>query len=99
MKKLMIATVALFLSVGAMAQSKMSDSKMMMKDGAMMKDGKMMMMKNGKMTMMTKDMKMKDGTMVMKDGHYKTKDGKMMMMKEGESVDKMGMMHEPMDKM
>ena len=47
--------MALMLTFGAMAQTKM-------KDGVMMKDGKMMMMKNGKTMMMDKDMTMSNGT-------------------------------------
>jgi hypothetical protein len=98
MKKVLIALMALSFSVGAMAQSKMSDSKMKMSDGPMMKDGKMMMMKGGNSMMMDKDMKMKNGTMVMADGHYKMKHHKMMMMKEGECFDMNGKMHKSMMK-
>ena len=96
MKKLVILAVAFTLSAGAFAQdSSMSKTAMgpkmghkMMKDGVMMKDGKMMMMKDGKKMAMDKDMTMSNGTMV--------KDGKTMMMKDG---DKMSMDGKMMSKM
>jgi hypothetical protein len=89
MKKLMMALMALMFTFGAMAQTKM-------KDGVMMKDGKMMMMKDGKTMMMDKDMTMSNGTMVMMDGTVKMKDGKTMMMKNGQMMDMAGMMHSKM---
>ena len=108
MKKIMIACFAVALSCSAMAktnitakapvQDKMMQSKM--KDGVMMKDGKMMMMKDGKTMMMDKDMKMSNGTMVMMDGSVKTKKGKMMKMKEGDMMMMNGKMSKmPMSKM
>ncbi|MGY4386506.1 uncharacterized protein YdeI (BOF family) [Pedobacter sp. UYP24] len=83
MKKVLIALTAVVLSFSAMAQT----NNMKMKDGCMMKDGKMMMMKDGKMMSMDKDMTMKNGTMVMSSGMVKMKDGKTMMMKNGYCVD------------
>jgi hypothetical protein len=88
MKKLFLAA-ALFISLGAMAQNpKMNDAKMdhKMKDGVMMKNGKMMTMMDGKTMMMDKDMTLKDGTMVMTSGMYKNKKGKTMQLKEGECL-------------
>jgi hypothetical protein len=54
-----------------------------MKDGIMMKDGKMMMMKNGMSSPMDKEMTLANGTKVMPSGDVMMKDGKKMMMKEG----------------
>ncbi|RWY51220.1 DUF6799 domain-containing protein [Mucilaginibacter gilvus] len=110
MKKMMIACLAVALSCSAMAktntvanapvQEKMMQSKMKMKDGVMMKDGKMMTMKDGKSMMMDKDMTMKNGTMVMMDGSVKMKNGKMMKMKEGDMMMMNGKMKmAPMKKM
>jgi hypothetical protein len=104
MKKLFFA-VALFISLGTMAQdAKMDDSKMdhKMKDCVMMKDGKMMTMMDGKTMMMDKDMTLKDGTMVMTSGMYKNKKGKTMQLKEGECLTMDGKktkMKKEMDKM
>ena len=78
MKKLLILMTAFTLSSGVFAQDKM-DSKMSndnkmdkmhgkMRDGVMMKDGKMMVMKDGK-------------TMMMKDGDCVYMNGKMSKMK------------------
>ena len=86
MKKLWIALTAITLTFSAMAQT----SSMKMKDGCMMKDGKMMMMHDGKMMAMDKDMTMKNGTMVMADGTVKMKSGKTMMLKNGYCVDMNG---------
>ena len=61
-----------------------------MKDGIMMKDGKMMMMKDGKKMAMDADMTMPNGTMVMKDGTCVMKDGTRIMMKEGDMIDTNG---------
>ena len=84
-----MAMMALMFTFSAMAQTKM-------KDGVMMKDGKMMMMKDGKTMMMDKDMTMSNGTMVMMDGTVKMKDGKTMMMKNGQMMGMDGMMHSKM---
>src|SRR5579862_2917818 len=92
MKKLLLA-VAIFCSLGAMAQdSKMDDAKMdhKMKDCVMMKDGKMMTMMDGKTMVMDKDMTLKNGTVVMTNGMVKTKKGKTMQLKDGESLDMNG---------
>lgn len=72
--------------------------KSMMRDGTMMKNGKMMVMKNGKMMPMTEDMTMTDGSMCMKDGTCKTKDGMTMKMKDGDMMAMDGTMM-PGDKM
>ncbi len=86
MKKYLMIVAALVLSSGlAVAMDTM-------KDGVMMKDGKVMMMKDGKSMAMDKDMTMSDGTKVMKDGTVMKKDGSKMMMKDGESMDMSGMM-------
>ena len=99
MKKILVLFFASAISLGTFAQAnqkmdkmdKMKSEKMAkMKDGVMMKDGKMMVCKKGETMPMTEDMKMGNGTMVMKDGTVKTKDGKTMMMKDGEMIDKNG---------
>ncbi len=103
MKKLLILAVTFTLSAGVFAQDNMDkkmdhkmdekmDKKMMMKDGVMMKDGKMMMMKDGETMMMDKDIEMSNGTMVMMDGTVKMKDGKTMMMKDGDQMSMNGKM-------
>ena len=61
-----------------------------MKDGVMMKDGKMWVTQEGKTTAMDKEMTLKNGTKVMPDGSYVTKDGKKMKLANGESIDKEG---------
>ncbi|WP_162996872.1 DUF6799 domain-containing protein [Mucilaginibacter kameinonensis] len=91
MRKLLMALMALLFSAGVMAQTHMK-----MKDGVMMKDGKMMVMKEGKTMMMDKDMTMSNGTMVMTDGMVKMKDGKSMMLKNGQCVNMDGTIEKPM---
>jgi uncharacterized protein YdeI (BOF family) len=72
---------------GNMVQMKMGQhKKAMMKDGVMMKDGKMMWCMNNKMTMLDKEVTMDNGTKVMLDGNYITKNGSTMMLKEGEHM-------------
>ena len=61
-----------------------------MKDGVMMKDGKMWVTQDGKTTAMDKEVTMKNGTKVMTDGTYVTKDGKKMKLANGVSIDKEG---------
>ena len=63
---------------------KMSQSSM--KDGIMMKGGKMMQMKAGKSMMMKKDMVFPNGNVVMMDGTMKMKDGTTHMLKDGDCV-------------
>ena len=91
--------IAAVISCSVMAQSKMSDSKMKMKDGVMMMNGKMVEMKDGKTMKMEKTMTMPNGTMVMTDGTVKMKDGKTMKLKEGYCVDPQGMVQKPMHHM
>ena len=61
----------------------MQKKKGIMKDGFLMKDGKMMMLKSGMSSPMDKEMTLANGTKVMPSGDVMMKDGKKMMMKEG----------------
>ncbi len=74
------------------AKSDSMPGKMMMKDGVMMKNGKMMMMKDGNTMMMDKEMMMSNGTKVMPDGTVMMTGGKKMMMKDGEMMNMNGEM-------
>ena len=82
MKKLFVFLVISLIGTGAFAQM----GQMKMKNGVMMKNGKMMVMKNNKAMPMTSNMTMSNGTMVMTDGMVKMKNGKTMMLKNGECV-------------
>ncbi len=61
----------------------MQKKKGIMKDGFLMKDGKMMMLKSGMSSPMDKEMTLANGTKVMPSGDVIMKHGKKMMMKEG----------------
>jgi len=63
-----------------------------MKNGLMMKSGKMMMMMGGKSMVMDKEMAMPNGSKVTPNGEVTMKGGKKMMMKEGEMMDMKGNM-------
>jgi hypothetical protein len=67
--------IAAFSSFSLMAGEMKDDA---MKDGVMMKDGKMMMMKDGKTMAMTHSMTMSDGTKVTKKGMVMMPNHKMM---------------------
>ena len=84
----MLMLVMCFTASNSFAQTKSA----MMKDGCMMKDGKMMVMKNGKTMPMEKDMTMKNGTKCMTTGECTMKNGKKMMMKEGDCMEMSGKM-------
>ena len=85
LKTAVVCTVIGAFSAASLFAGAMKED-MMMHDGVMMKDGKMMVMKEGKTMKMEKDMTMSDGTMVMTDGQVKMKDGKTMKMKDGQMV-------------
>lgn len=98
MKKWILAA-ALLCFTGALtttqAQGKMKDkkeSKMMMKDGVMMKDNKMMECKDDKCMAMTTTYMCTDGCKVATDGTVTMKDGKTMKLKNGQGVGKDGKM-------
>ena len=65
-----------------------------MKDGVMMKDGKMMVMKDGKTMAMDHTMTMSDGTKVTKKGMVMMPNHKKMMMKDGDMMTMDGKMME-----
>ena len=88
MKNLFVLFAALLITVGASAQA---DKKM--KDGVMMKDGKMWIMKAGTTTEMKADMTMKNGTKITPKGEMTPKGGKPTMMKNGDWVDMDGYLH------
>ncbi len=91
--KTLLKTVAIaFLSLSFVAANLTADDKPMMKEGVMMKEGKMMMMKDGTSMPMKEEMTMKDGTKVMTDGAVTMKDGKKMKMMEGDMMTMNGMM-------
>ena len=98
MKKLILAAT-LFCFAGTFtttqAQGKMKpkkEDKMMMKEGVMMKDNKMMECKDNKCMPMTETYTCSDGCKVMSDGTVMMKDGKKMMLKNGQGVMKDGKM-------
>jgi hypothetical protein len=80
---LALTVIAAFSSFSLMAGDMKEDA---MKDGVMMKDGKMMVMKDGKTMAMDHAMKMSDGTKVSKKGMVKMTDGKKMQLKDGDMV-------------
>lgn len=86
----MFILVVCFTANNSYAQTK-ADSPMM-KDGCMMKDGKMMCMKEGKTMPMHKVVTMKNGTKCKANGKCKMKDGTKMKMKEGECMNMSGTM-------
>ncbi len=88
----LLMLVMSFTANNSVAQTKTKAATM--KDGCMMKDGKMMVMKDGETMPMEKDMTMKNGTMVMTNGECTMKDGKKMMMKEGDCMEMSGKMGE-----
>ena len=91
--KTLIKTLAIaILSLSLVSVGYTADDKETMKDGVMMKDGKMMMMKDGKTMPMKEEMTMKDGTKVATDGACTMKDGKKMMMKDGDMMNLDGKM-------
>ena len=92
MKRLLFTALSFFLVAGVFAQEKHDKMHHKMKDGVMMKDGKMMMMKEGKTMEMNEDMTLNNGAMVMKDGTVKMKDGTSRMLKDGECLDMYGKM-------
>ncbi|MBK5285370.1 MAG: hypothetical protein JJE25_08185 [Bacteroidia bacterium] len=108
MKKIILASTAIFLSFASFAQkdstnNMMNNDKMgsgmnhqgMDKshgDGVMMMNGKMMMEHSGKMTMMDHDTTMNNGTKVMTNGTCIKKDGTKIMMKEGQHMNMSGKM-------
>ena len=65
--------------------------KAMMKDGYIMKNGRMMVVKNGMTMRMEKAIMMPNGSTVKPNGELTTKDGKKTMLKNGAIVDKDGM--------
>ena len=106
MKKLIFVCAALALSFGSFAQSDTSklviinydttyhDQIDMSKvDGCMMKEGKMMMIKDSVMSAMTMPMTMENGTKVMTDGLCVLENGTEIQMKEGDHIDKAGVLH------
>ena len=66
-----------------------------MKDGCMMKDGKMVCIKAGKMMPMEANMTMKNGMVCMPSGECMSKSGMKTMMKEGEHMDMNGNVMSP----
>ncbi len=87
----MFAMVLFLMVSNANAQTKNKHHEM--KNGCMMKEGKMVCMKDGKTMPMDKAMTMKNGTTCMTNGECTMKDGKKMMMKEGDCMDMNGKMH------
>lgn len=67
-------------------KGKPMESKGMMRDCVLMKDGKMMTMKDGKTMPMTETMTMNNGTKVMANGHVMMAGGKSMMLQNGQCV-------------
>jgi len=57
-----------------------------MKDGVLMKDGKMMQMKDGQTMALASEITMNNGTKVMPDGTVTMAGGKTMMLKNGQYV-------------
>lgn len=110
MKKLLLASVALFfLTAGVMAQEsttkkpqpavqKMEKQTQMITECCMMKNGKMMHYYDGKETAIAKEMDMA-GMKIMSDGTCKMKDGKTMKLKEGECCDTKGVVHKDCQKL
>lgn len=102
MKKLILASAAILISLASFAQTDSTNDKMMdhkmgtgmnhdkmdmsQCTGVAMVNGKMMMEHNGEMQMMDQDMTMKNGTKVMTDGTCIKKDGTKMMLKEGQHM-------------
>jgi hypothetical protein len=87
MKNLFVLFAALLITVGASAQA---DKKM--KDGYMMKDGKMWVMKAGTTTEMKSDATLKNGTTITTKGAVTPKGGKPTMLKNGDWVEMDGTM-------
>jgi hypothetical protein len=67
-------------------------NKGMMKDGFMMKEGKMWMMKGGQSMQLEKEMTLANGWKVMPNGEVLMKEGKKMQMKDGMKMDMTGKM-------
>ncbi|MEO6071208.1 MAG: DUF6799 domain-containing protein [Chitinophagaceae bacterium] len=86
----MLVLVMSFTVSNSYAQAKTKHTTM--KDGCMMKEGKMMVMKHGKTMPMKMDMTMNNGTICMTTGECKMKSGKSMMMKEGDCIEMSGKM-------
>jgi hypothetical protein len=83
--------IAAFSSLSLMAGDMKDDA---MKDGVMMKDGKMMVMKDGKTMMMEHAMTMSDGTKVTKKGMVMMPNHKKKQMKDGDMMSMDGKMME-----
>lgn len=92
MKRIMLVSFAFLFTTALFAQSTQSSQ---MRDGFIMKKGKMIAIKNGQAKLVDKDIQLNNGSIITASGIMKTKDGKTVALKEGEyiSVDgKTGMM-------
>ncbi len=87
-KMFFTAMASMLMMVICLSASYAAQQKM--KDGCMMKDGKMVHMMDGKMTPMETSMTMENGVVLMPNGEFTGKKGMKMMLREGEMMDMKG---------
>jgi hypothetical protein len=103
MKKLILLISVTLMSAGVFAQvdtrerdrqekpdrnlEQQDSSQDNLKDGYIVKDGRMMVVNNGTTSAMKREATLDNGTVVAIDGNYTAKDGKPVMLKDGEHLD------------
>lgn len=91
MKTTILLLFTIIFSVGAFAQNPATakagnTSGVQMRDGFVMKKGKVIVIKNGQSTILEKDIALNNGTLVMADGSVKMKNGETRKLGEGDYI-------------